>query len=115
MDEKHDGDANADRGRPGLGQETDTLSVSFTGSSTEIDEKRQHAEQEHKHGASGSDKKGRLSAERHGDAASAYGSRSSHSTARGESDMENEEIEDTVPGRVLDRELSRVGQASVSS
>jgi hypothetical protein len=106
--EKHDDEAKAGKARPELEGGTDAVSVSLTGSSFEIDEKRHQTENEHEPGASG-DKKDRLSAEDHDEAASAYSSASSHSTERGEVDPENEEIEETVPGRDLDRQLSRVG------
>lgn len=109
--EKHDDEAKAGRARPELGRETDAVSVSLTGSSFEIDEKRQHAEHEHESGASG-DRKGRLSTGGHDEAASAYTSSSSRSTERGEVDPENEEVEETVPGRDLDRQLSRVRLSS---
>lgn len=108
MEEKHDDEAKAGQARPEAGRETDAVSVSLTGSSFEIDEKRHQAEREHESGASG-DRKGRLSTGDHDEAASAYSSSgSSRSTERGEVDPENEEVEETVPGRDLDRQLSRV-------
>lgn len=107
--EKHDDEAKTGKARPGLDQETDDLSVSLTGSSVEIDEKRHQTEHEHQPGAS-KDRKVRPASEGlHDEAASAYSSDSSHSTERGEADLENEEIEESVPGRDLDRQLSRVG------
>lgn len=107
--EKHNDEAKAGKARPELERETDAVSVSLTGSSFEIDEKRHQTEHEHQPGASG-DRKERLSAEDHDGAASTYSSGSSHSTERGEVDPENEEVEETVPGRDLDRQLSRVGR-----
>ena len=106
--EKHNDEAKAGKARPELEGGTDAVSVSLTGSSFEIDEKRHQTENEHEPGASG-DNKDRLSAEDHDEAASGYSGASSHSTERGEVDPENEEIEETVPGRDLDRQLSRVG------
>lgn len=107
--EKHDDEAKAGNGRPELGPEADDLSVSLTGSSVEIDEKRHQHEHADEPGAS-DDKKIRPASDGLGDeAASAYSTDSSHSTERGEADLENEEIEETVPGRDLDRQLSRVG------
>lgn len=110
--EKHDDEAKAGNARPELDREADDLSVSLTGSSVEIDEKRQQPERERKPGAS-EDKKARPASAGLGDeAASAYSTDSSHSTERGEPDLDHEEIEETVPGRDLDRQLSRVGQQS---
>lgn len=107
--EKHDDEAKTGKARPELEQETDDLSVSLTGSSVEIDEKRHQTEHEQQPGAS-EDRKVRPTSEGlHDETASAYSSDSSHSTGRGEADLANEEIEESVPGRDLDRELSRVG------
>ncbi|KAG8157541.1 hypothetical protein KVR01_012583 [Diaporthe batatas] len=105
--EKQDDEAKAGKARPDLGRETDAVSVSLTGSSFEIDEKRHQAEHEDESGSSG-DKKGRLSTGDRDEAASAYSSSSGHSTERGEVDPENEDVEETIPGRDLDRQLSRV-------
>lgn len=107
--EKHDDEATAGNARPELEQETDDLSVSLTGSSVEMDEKRHQPEHDHEPGAS-DDKKARLPSKGHDDeAASAYSTDSSHSTERGGADPEDEEVEETVPGSDLDRQLSRVG------
>lgn len=109
--EKHDDEAKTGKSRPGLDEETDDLSVSLTGSSVEIDEKRHQTEHEHQPGAS-EDKKVRPASQGLNDeAASAYSTDSSHSTGRGEADLENEEIEESVPGRDLDRQLSRVSHS----
>lgn len=106
--EKHDDEAKAGNARPELGREADDLSVSLTGSSVEIDEKRHQNEHADEPGAS-DDKKARPASDGLGDeAASAYSTDSSHSTERGD---ENEVIEETVPGRDLDRQLSRVGHS----
>lgn len=109
--EKHDDEAKTGTARPGSEREADDLSVSFTGSSVDLDEKRHQPGHEHEPGASG-DKETRVPAQGLGDeAASTYTTDSSHSTERGEADLEHEEIEESVPGRELDRELSRVGQS----
>lgn len=112
MMEKHDDEAKAGSARPELEPETDDLSVSLTGSSVEMDEKRNQPGLEHEQGAS-DDKKARLPSEgRDDEAASAYSTDSGHSSQRGELD-ENEEVEETVPGRDLDRQLSRVRAPSL--
>lgn len=113
--EKHDDEAKAGNARPELGRDSDDLSVSLTGSSVEIDEKRHQHEHADEPSAS-DDKKVRPASERLDDeAASAYSTDSSHSTERGEPDLEHEEIEETVPGRDLDRQLSRVGHSVTQS
>ncbi|POS75629.1 major facilitator superfamily transporter [Diaporthe helianthi] len=113
--EQHDDDAKAVKPEPrsGIERETDAVSVSLTGSSFENDEKRQRAEHQDESAASGGRTKERLSTRDHDDAASAYSgnsssSNSSHSTEHGEADPENEMIQETVPGRELDRQLSKV-------
>lgn len=109
--EKHDDEAKAGNARQEVGREADDLSVSLTGSSVEIDEKRHQHGQADEPGAS-DDKKVRPASDGlGGEAASAYSTDSSHSTERGEADLENEDIEETVPGRDLDRQLSRVGHS----
>ncbi|KAG6363877.1 hypothetical protein INS49_008980 [Diaporthe citri] len=108
--EKHDDEAKAGNARPELGREADDLSVSLTGSSVETDEKRhQHGHADEPGASDDKKKKVRPASDGLGDeAASAYSTDSSHSTERGEADLGNEAIEETVPGRDLDRQLSRV-------
>lgn len=111
--EKHDDEAKAEAGnaRPELDREADDLSVSLTGSSVEIDEKRHHREHEHDPGSSEEKKVRPASGGLDDEAASAYSTDSSHSTEQGEADLNHEEIEESVPGRDLDRQLSRVGHS----
>lgn len=111
--EKHDDEAKAEAGnaRPELDREADDLSVSLTGSSVEIDEKRHHREHEHEPGSSEEKKVRPASGALDDEAASSYSTDSSHSTEQGEADLDHEEIEESVPGRDLDRQLSRVGHS----
>ncbi|KAI3401487.1 hypothetical protein diail_10921 [Diaporthe ilicicola] len=76
-------------------------STSLTGSSVDIDEKRHRREQEYRQNATEDEK----DAEGVVEGASAY---SSDSSEPGEPDFEHEEVEDTVPGHGLDRQLSKV-------
>ncbi|KAK2597517.1 hypothetical protein N8I77_012298 [Diaporthe amygdali] len=103
--EKQDDEPEAGKAKPELEQKMEEASVSPTGSSVEIDEKRHHHhEQEREQNAVG-DEKSRQHSESLDEDASAF---SSDSNERGELDLEDEEIEETVPGHDLDRQLSRV-------
>ncbi|KAL1848948.1 hypothetical protein Daus18300_013406 [Diaporthe australafricana] len=102
---KQDDEPEAGGAKSDLDRKKDEMSsISLTASSVEIDEKRTQPGQDHQQHAT-EDEKPRQHADGADENASAY---STDSTERGEPDFEHEEVEETIPGHELDRQLSRV-------
>lgn len=116
MEEKDkDKDLEAASAKPEMTAGAADMSWSPTESSTDIDEKRHLAKDEHQDsGVTNEEEYRDITAKQRrklvvdNDNASAY---SSDSVEHGEPDLEHEEIEDAVSGHELDRQLSRVGSS----